>query len=72
MNKVIVHILILLSLFGCRLVNFEQAVKKSFENYLDSATYSYQYIMLIPNSGCTGCISEKRFAYTNGKREFAT
>ena len=33
MNKVIVHILILLSLFGCRLVNFEQAVKKSFENY---------------------------------------
>ena len=67
MNKVIVHILILLSLFGCRLVNFEQAVKKSFENYLDSATYSYQYIMLIPNSGCTGCISEAEYFFKEYK-----
>ena len=67
MNKVIVHILILFSLLGCRLVNFEQAVKKSFENYLDSATYSYQYIMLIPNSGCTGCISEAEYFFKEYK-----
>lgn len=45
-------------LVGCKPRSFEQAVKRSFNSYLDTTTVHYQYIMLIPNSGCTGCISE--------------
>ena len=63
MNKAIFYILGLLLFFGCQPTSFEQAVKKGFDNYLDTAAVRYQYIMLIPNSGCTGCISDAEYFF---------
>ncbi len=58
MNKTIICILGFLLLVGCQSQSFEQAVKNSFDNYLDTTVVDYKYVMLIPNSGCTGCISD--------------
>ena len=73
MNKVFIYIFVFLLFFGCRPESFEHAVKKSFDSYLDTATNSYQYIMLIPNSGCTGCISDAEYffkEYNNSEEIF--
>ena len=71
MNKVIIFILGLLLFIGCQPTTFEQAVKKSFDYYLDTASVKCQYIMLIPNSGCTGCISDAEYFFKeyNGNDE---
>lgn len=71
MNKAIIYILGFLLLAACQPRSFEQAVKRSFDNYLDSTTVNCQYIMLIPNSGCTGCISDAEYFFKeyNDKNE---
>lgn len=55
MNKIILCLLVL-SFFSCKPHLFEQVVKRGIENYLDTTKVSYEYVMLVPNSGCTGCI----------------
>ncbi|WP_301704513.1 hypothetical protein [uncultured Parabacteroides sp.] len=63
MNKTIICILGFLLLVGCQSQSFEQAVKNSFDNYLDTTVVDYKYVMLIPNSGCTGCISDAEYFF---------
>ncbi len=63
MNKTIICILGFLLLVGCQSQSFEQAVKNSFDNYLDTTVVDYKYVMLIPNSGCTGCISDAAYSF---------
>ncbi len=63
MTKTIICILGFLLLVGCQSQSFEQAVKNSFDNYLDTTVVDYKYVMLIPNSGCTGCISDAEYFF---------
>lgn len=67
MNKTIICILGFLLLAGCQSQSFEQAVKNSFDNYLDTTVVDYKYVMLIPNSGCTGCISDAEYFFKEYK-----
>lgn len=67
MNKTIICILGFLLLVGCQSQSFEQAVKNSFDNYLDTTVVDYKYVMLIPNSGCTGCISDAEYFFKEYK-----
>lgn len=62
MNRIILCLLTLLFL-SCKPHSFEQAIKRGIENYLDIAKVSYEYVMLIPNSGCTGCISDAEYFF---------
>ena len=62
MNKIILCLLVL-SFFSCKPHSFEQAVKRGIENYLDTTKVSYEYVMLVPNSGCTGCISDAEYFF---------
>ena len=73
MNKTIICILGFLLLVGCQSQSFEQAVKNSFDNYLDTTVVDYKYVMLIPNSGCTGCISDAEYFFKeyNDKSEIS-
>lgn len=69
MNKFAIYILLLLSFAGCKPATFEQALKRSFESYLDTVQANYDYILLIPNSGCTGCISEAEHFFKGHSRQ---
>lgn len=63
MSKVIAFIASMMLLSACQPRSFEQAVTENFNRYLDTATVSCKYIMLIPNSGCTGCISDAEYFF---------
>ena len=62
MSKIILCLFVL-SFFSCKPHSFEQVVKREVENYLDTVKISYEYVMLIPNSGCTGCISDAEYFF---------
>lgn len=44
-------------LLNCSNVSYEAQIKSKIENYLINESDSYDYVVLIPGSGCSGCIT---------------
>lgn len=62
--KNIFLILILCSIYGCKdkssyMAKIEELAFTEFETLASD----YKYLIIIPNSGCTGCISSDVFAF---------
>lgn len=48
---------------NCYKTNYIDTVSQSIEFFLSKDSLSYKYVVLIPNSGCSGCISNAENFY---------
>ena len=52
-------------LFGCRKLDYSSELSKLIERELGSSLCSYEMIILIPGTGCTGCITNAESYFSN-------
>lgn len=56
--KLKIYIVIALSLIaGCKRTDYKDTLEIKINQFLISEKHEYDYVVIIPNSGCTGCIT---------------
>lgn len=61
----------MITMSGCVKKNYNEDIISKIERLLEEEIINYKYVVLIPNSGCTGCITtaENFFLENNKNKE---